>query len=276
MDGQPEQERELHRVALELEYDGSSFCGWQRQLSPELPTVQATLEKALSKIADSPITVFCAGRTDRGVHATGQVVHFDTPVDRGRRAWEKGVNSMLPETVRVRWAQPVPPSFHARFSATARRYLYLIYEADFQSTHLAGKATRITFTPDIEAMQQAGQYLLGEHDFSAFRAAGCQSRTPQRCISWLNVGRRNRFIVVDIQANAFLQHMVRNIVGMLLEVGRGARPALWSLELLRGRDRRLAAKTAPADGLYLVRADYPVAFSLPDSSLGPVFLQPYP
>ncbi len=276
MDGQSARERQFHRIALELEYDGSSFCGWQRQLSPRLPTVQATLEEALSRIADSEVRVHCAGRTDRGVHATGQVVHFDTPVDRGSKAWVRGTNSLLPAAVRVRWAGAVAADFHARFSATARRYLYLLYEADILSSHLHGRATRVRETLDAAAMYRAGQYLVGEHDFSAFRAAGCQSRTACRCISSLKVVRKNRFIVVDVQANAFLQHMVRNIVGMLLEVGKGMQAEAWADELLRSRDRSSGAVTAEPDGLYLVRVCYPGLFQLPESGIGPVFLQPYP
>lgn len=245
-------------------------------VSPRLPTVQGALEEALSRVADSPITVFCAGRTDRGVHATGQVVHFDTPIDRGRKAWTLGTNSSLPLSVRVRWARLVPGDFHARFSAIARRYLYLLYEADVLSSHLFGKATRVAVPLDVDAMHSAAQLLVGEHDFSAFRAAGCQSRTPDRCLHWLRVVRWNRFVVVDVQANAFLQHMVRNIVGMLLEVGKGTQAPGWAGELLRSRDRTAGAMTASPAGLYLVRACYPEPFALPESELGPIFLQPYP
>lgn len=276
MDGQTADARPLYRFALEVEYDGSSYSGWQRQFSPQLPTVQGYLEEALSRVADAPITVFCAGRTDRGVHATGQVVHFESPVERSSKAWVLGTNSGLPVSIRVRWAQPVSVDFHARFSALARRYLYLIYEEDLLSTHLFGRATRVADSLNIEAMQQAGRLLEGEHDFSAFRAAGCQSNSPWRCVHWLRVLHHHRFIVVDIQANAFLQHMVRNIVGMLLEVGKGAREPDWAGELLSGRDRTAGAMTAPAHGLYLVRASYPGQFNLPESSLGPLFLQPYP
>ncbi len=276
MDRPSQATQQRHRIALQLEYDGSEFCGWQRQSSPRLATVQAALEKALGKIADSPIRVFCAGRTDRGVHATGQIVHFETPVDRGEKAWVMGTNSLLPAAVRVRWARPVTDGFHARFSAVSRRYLYLIYEADIATVHLDGRATRVGGTLDIDAMNRAGQHLQGEQDFSAFRAAGCQSSTPWRCLEWLKVTRHGPFVVVDVQANAFLQHMVRNIVGMLFEVGHGKRSPDWAAELLRGRDRTAGPVTAPPQGLYLVKVCYPQRFGLPETSLGPLFLQPYP
>jgi tRNA pseudouridine38-40 synthase len=276
MENQPAPEPALQRVALELEYDGSPFWGWQRQSSPELPTIQARLEEALSSIAASPVSVFCAGRTDRGVHATGQVVHFETPVDRGEKAWVVGSNSLLPPSIRVRWARNVPADFHARFSALARRYLYLIYESRIASAHLTQLASRVPCELDVEAMHRAGQQLLGEHDFSAFRATGCESRTPWRTVQWLNVLRRHGFIVVDIQANAFLQHMVRNIVGMLLEVGRGLQAPGWAAELLAGQDRTAGAMTAPPRGLYLARVSYPADLQFPTGPPGPHFLQPYP
>ncbi|MEX2132247.1 MAG: tRNA pseudouridine(38-40) synthase TruA [Pseudohongiellaceae bacterium] len=264
------------RIALGVEYDGSHFCGWQRQGSPQLPTVQGMLESALSKVADHPVKLHCAGRTDAGVHATGQVVHFDCRIDRGERAWIKGSNSQLPPTIRVVWAKPVSSDFHARFVATARRYLYILHCNPVASAIGTGQLTQITGPLNVAAMHATGQYLLGEQDFTAFQAAGCQSATANRCVHWLNVQNHHRFIVVDIQANAFLQHMVRNIVGMLLEVGTGRRPAEWSRELLEGRDRKLGAVTAPPDGLYLVKVTYPEAFALPELPLGPMFLQPYP
>ncbi|MBT8147563.1 MAG: tRNA pseudouridine(38-40) synthase TruA [Gammaproteobacteria bacterium] len=276
MDSQSTQERQLYRVALGLEYDGSPYCGWQRQLAPELPSIQHQLEQALSRIVSEPTKVFCAGRTDKGVHASGQVVHFETPVDRGKKAWVTGTNSLLPASIRVRWAHDVPPEFHARFSATYRRYLYLINESRIRSAHIDHLVTHVPFQLDVQGMHEAGQFLLGEHDFSSFRAAGCQSNTPWRCINWLNIRRRNRFIVVDIKANAFLQHMVRNIVGALLEVGRGTESAGWVKELLESRDRTAGAVTAPANGLYFVRAGFPAEYDLPESTLGPIFLQPYP
>jgi len=275
MDDQSSEKQKAHRIALELEYDGSSYCGWQRQLSPELPSVQVHVERCLSSIADEPVTVFCAGRTDKGVHASGQVIHFETNKDRGDKAWVVGVNSLLPASIRVRWAHEVRADFHARFSAISRRYLYLLHESRIQSAHMHQLVTQVPFELDVEAMQRAGQNLLGEHDFSAFRAAGCQASTPWRSVHWLNVVRINRFVVVDVQANAFLQHMVRNIVGMLLEVGRGMQLPDWGRELLISRDRTAGAITAPAQGLYFVKADYPTEFGLPESDLGPIFLQPF-
>jgi tRNA pseudouridine38-40 synthase len=276
MDSQPPQEQQPYRIALELEYDGSAYCGWQRQSSPELPSVQARLEQSLSSVADAPVTVFCAGRTDKGVHACGQVIHFEASVDRGEKAWVVGVNSLLPPSIKVRWAHNVPADFHARFSATSRRYLYLIYESRIRPALMDQLVTQVPFELDVAAMHRAGQNLLGEHDFSAFRAAGCQASTPWRSIQWLNVVRKNRFIVVDVQANAFLQHMVRNMVGMLLEVGRGLRHPDWAGEVLTSRDRTTGAVTAPARGLYFARANYPADYGLPQSALGPIFLQPYP
>lgn len=266
-----------HRIALGVEYDGSGFSGWQRQASPELPTVQAAVESALSSVADHAVSLICAGRTDSGVHATGQVVHFDCRVDRGQRAWVAGSNSQLPESVRIKWAStPMPQEFHARFSATARRYLYLLYDANVAPAILVGQLTHTRAKLDLLAMQEAAQYLLGEQDFSSFRAAGCQSKTANRCVHWLTVQRRNNFIVIDVQANAFLQHMVRNIVGMLLDIGSGIKPPLWAKELLMAKDRTAGSATAGARGLYLVNVQYPQRFSLPQLALGPVFLQPYP
>jgi tRNA pseudouridine38-40 synthase len=276
MASQPPQEQHPYRIALELEYDGSSYCGWQRQLSPELPSVQLQLEQALSSVADQPVTVFCAGRTDKGVHASGQVIHFEASLDRGAKAWVVGTNSLLPSSIKIRWAHNVPAEFHARFSATSRRYLYVIYESRIPSAHMDRLVTHVPFELDVAAMHRAGQNLLGEHDFSAYRAAGCQASTPWRSIQWLNVVRKNRFIIVDVQANAFLQHMVRNIVGMLLEVGRGLRHSDWGRELLSSCDRTAGAVTAPARGLYFAKANYPADYGLPSGPLGPIFLQPYP
>lgn len=264
-----------NRIALEVEYDGSHFAGWQKQANPQLPTVQGRLELALSKIADSPISLVCAGRTDRGVHATGQVVHFDCGIDRGVKAWVAGTNSLLSADIRVKCAQTMQADFHARFSATARRYCYLIYDAKVAPALLSSQITHVPYALNIEAMEQAAMCLIGERDFSSFRAAGCQSNTPNRCVHWLKVFRKNRYIVVDIQANAFLQHMVRNIVGMLLDVGKGDQNPDWAGELLEARDRTAGGVTAPANGLYLIRVTYPQEHQLPETEMGPSFLQPY-
>lgn len=260
----------LQRVALGIEYDGSRYYGWQRQHN--VPSVQAEVERALSQIASEPITVFCAGRTDAGVHATGQVIHFDTRVARPLAAWTMGVNTHLPPDISVRWAQTVPTDFHARFSATARRYRYLIYNHRYRPAVLAHGVTHYHKPLDAQRMHRAAQALLGEHDFSAFRAVQCQSRTPWRCVKHLKVERLGAYIIVDIKANAFVHHMVRNIVGSLLEVGCGQQPEHWMAELLAGRDRTRAAATARAEGLYLVAVDYPPAFDLPQPPMGPLFL----
>jgi len=263
----------MPRIALGVAYDGAAFRGWQRQGSPTVPTVQSALEAALSKIADQAIQVACAGRTDSGVHACGQVVHFNPGIDRGERAWVRGTNSMLPPTVRVLWARVVASEFHARFSALSRRYRYLIHEGDVAPAILARQITHVFADLSVERMHQAAQHLLGEHDFSAFRASGCQSSTPWRRVSAINVQRHGALVVVDIEANAFLQHMVRNIVGSLLQVGLGEQDPQWLAQLLAGRDRTRAGMTARPDGLYLVAVDYPQVFGLPVLPVGPLFLR---
>lgn len=260
------------RIALGVEYNGAAFHGWQRQSSPTIATVQATLEQALSRVADQPITVSCAGRTDAGVHGSGQVVHFDSPVERGEKAWIRGTNSHLPAQVRVQWASVVPDDFHARHSALSRRYRYVIYTGAVKPTTLIQQLTHVNTELDVARMHEAGQYLLGENDFSAFRASGCQSRTPMRCINELTVSRHNRFIVLEVEANAFLLHMVRNITGALLEVGAKRQPPMWVGQVLATRDRTRSAVTARPDGLYLVNVAYPMQFGLPTPPLGPCFL----
>ncbi|MDP1933174.1 MAG: tRNA pseudouridine(38-40) synthase TruA [Gammaproteobacteria bacterium] len=263
------------RIALGIEYDGAAFHGWQRQGDPALSTVQGALEKALAGVAAHPISLVCAGRTDTGVHATGQVVHLECQVDRGEKAWLRGTNSLLPSTVRVRWAQTVGQDFHARFSALSRRYHYVICDSPVEPAIMTRQLTHTRLQLDITAMHEAGQFLLGENDFSAFRAAGCQSRTPFRNVMHLQVIRHHRYIVLDIEANAFLQHMVRNIAGSLIEVGAGRQPAEWVREVLHSKDRKLAAVTASPSGLYLVAVRYPDLFGLPIEAVGPGFLQPF-
>ncbi len=262
------------RIALAVEYDGSAFCGWQRQQSPELPTVQAALEGALSQVADSPIKTTCAGRTDTGVHATCQVVHFDCAIDRGNKAWTRGVNSLLPAAIRVLWSKQVDPEFHARFAATARRYMYVIYCSESASALLAGKLCHVRQKLDVDAMHEAAQFLLGEQDFSAFRAAGCQSNSPNREVFATSVSRRGDLCLFDIRANAFLQHMVRNITGALISIGRGEQSPQWIGELLVGKDRTQAGVAAVPDGLYLMQVDYPEQFGLPNTSRLPLILGP--
>lgn len=262
----------MTRYALGIEYNGASFSGWQRQLSPALPTVQGILEEALAFVADSPIALSCAGRTDAGVHGSGQVVHFDCPAVRNERAWVMGTNTRLPAEVRVQWARVVPDDFHARHSALSRRYRYVIYCGKVKPAVLIAQLTHIPEALDVELMHRAAQCLVGEHDFSAFRAAGCQANTPVREVKFVDVRKQGRFIVLEIEANAFLQHMVRNIVGSLLQVAMGRQSPEWLAQVLHRRDRTLAGVTARPDGLYLVGVEYPERFGLPVLPFGPVFL----
>jgi tRNA pseudouridine38-40 synthase len=249
------------RIALGIQYNGSRYHGWQFQ--PELITVQGTLQAALAKITTHDVSLLCAGRTDTGVHATAQVVHFDSPVKRDLRAWVFGTNSYLPRDISVQWAKVVPESFHARFSAIARRYRYFIYNYPARPAALPGQLTWYYMQLDEACMQKAAQHLVGEHDFSAYRAAECQAKQPVRCIEYINIQRHDNVICVDIKANGFLHHMVRNIVGVLLAIGTGKEPVDWSLEILKSCDRRLGGITAPAHGLYFVEAVYPPEFALP-------------
>ncbi|MEE2001629.1 tRNA pseudouridine(38-40) synthase TruA [Alkalimonas sp. MEB108] len=258
------------RIALGIEYDGSAFYGWQRQ--QEVASVQQHLEQALSRVADEAILTQCAGRTDAGVHATGQVVHFDSRAERSDKGWIMGTNSHLPAGISVRWAKQVPDDFHARFSATARRYRYIILNQPYRPAILQAGLSHYHQPLDAQRMHQAGQCLLGEHDFSAFRAIQCQSKSPNRFIHHLNVQRVGPYVVIDIKANAFVHHMVRNITGSLLEVGMGRQPVDWLAELLAAKDRTKAAATAKAGGLYLVAVDYPAAYQLPVTEPGPLFL----
>lgn len=242
------------RIALGIEYDGSSFHGYQFQSHAR--SVQGALQDALSKVAAVPVTLHAAGRTDAGVHATFQVVAFDAPVERPLQAWVRGTNALSPAGVAVLWAKAVAEDFHPRFQATARRYMYVFYDTEEVSPLLT---KRVTFSRrlDDEAMHRAATALIGEQDFSAFRAAGCQSRTPFRCVHQVSVHRAGGFVIVDITANAFLLHMVRNIAGSLCQVGLGRQAPEWIRELLVGRDRGRAAPTAAPDGLYLVDVQYP-------------------
>ncbi|ENS4970907.1 tRNA pseudouridine(38-40) synthase TruA [Vibrio fluvialis] len=258
------------RIALGIEYDGTQYYGWQRQR--EVKSVQEELEKALTVIANHPVEVQCAGRTDAGVHGTGQVVHFDTTATRKMVAWTMGANANLPKNIAVRWAKEVPDDFHARFSATARRYRYVIYNHMFRPGIMSSGVSHYHGELDVERMHRAGQFLLGENDFTSFRAVHCQSRSPWRNIMHLNVTRHERYIVIDIKANAFVHHMVRNITGSLIAVGRGEQEPEWIHWLLEAKDRRLAGATAKAEGLYLVDVDYPEVFDLPKAPLGPLFL----
>jgi tRNA pseudouridine38-40 synthase len=249
------------RHALGIEYDGSGFLGWQRHHGG--PTVQAAVEAALGFVADAPLEVTCAGRTDTGVHAACQVVHFDTDIGRPARAWVMGGNTRLPRSVRLLWCQAVEEGFHARYAARARSYRYTLLNRPIppamQHHFLSWERQPL----DADAMHRAAQALLGEHDFSAFRTAQCQARHPRRDLHAISVRREADRVVVDITANAFLHHMVRNIVGSLLPVGRGERGVGWVRELLEGRDRVVAGPTAPAEGLVFLGPRYPADWKLP-------------
>ena len=251
------------RIALGVEYDGSAFRGWQTQPAGE--TVQDALEAAMAQIAGERVNVVCAGRTDAGVHATGQVVHFDTQLSRPLSAWVRGVNTFLPPTVAVRWAKPVADDFHARFSAFGRRYRYILINRPQRSGVWHGRAGWYHHPLALESMEKAAAMLLGEHDFSAFRAADCQAKSPIKTIRQAEVKQRGDIIVFEFEAGAFLHHMVRNLVGSLVYVGQGKHPPEWMAELLAAKDRRLAAPTFAAAGLYLVGVNYETHWGLPNS-----------
>ncbi len=247
------------RLACGIAYDGSAFHGWQRQTN--LPTVQGELERAISTVADAPVTVVASGRTDRAVHALGQVATFDSPAQRDLDTWLRALNGLTPDAISVPWVQPVPDEFHARYSAVARRYCYVFSDAGHSNPLLAQRAWQ-TRALDVDAMHRAGQLLLGEQDFSAVRGAGCQSLTPVRRVDQCVVRRQGGFVLLEIQANAFLLHMVRNIARLLHDVGRGEPIAV--TDLLLGRDRTRLGATAPAQGLYFARSVYAgVVFPLP-------------
>ena len=249
------------RIALGIEYDGTAYNGWQRQKTGT--GVQSLLEKSLAVVANEHIEVTCAGRTDTGVHAAAQVVHFDTTAARSRRSWLLGLNSTLPDDINVTWAEPVDPEFHARFSALSRTYNYQILNRLARSALYRSRAWWIHQAIDVEQMQSAARYLVGEHDFSAFRAAGCQAANATRTVTRIEVRRNDDWIDITVSANAFLQHMVRNITGLLVAVGCGDRPADWAAEVLASRDRRCGGVTAPAHGLTLTGVEYPSKFSIP-------------
>lgn len=249
------------RIALGIEYNGHGYHGWQIQHG--LHTIQGHLEDALSKIANEPIYTHCAGRTDANVHATGQVIHFDTKAKRHIDAWIWGTNSHLPPNIVVRWAKAVDYHFHARFSAIARRYQYIIYNHPIRSPVLHNKITWHFYPLDIDKMRTAAKYLLGEKDFSAFRSSQCNSKTPMRNIIDVDIRKLENFVLVEIEANAFLHHMVRNIMGVLFKIGEGARSPSWMQEVIESRSRKAAAATAPAAGLYLMQVKYKEPYEFP-------------
>lgn len=253
------------RLAMGVQYDGAPFSGWQTQ--PDACTVQDQLELALTRFACSPISVIAAGRTDAGVHALGQVVHFDTELQRESFSWVRGTNSFLPSSIAVQWVKPVSNAFHARFSASQRCYFYALYCGATRPPLLAGRVGYQMLPPDIQlditAMQQAALILQGEHDFSAFRASQCQAHSPVKTLSEIYLEQRGNWLFCRLSANAFLHHMVRNIMGCLIAIGCGRRSWSWIEEVLHSRNRSMAAPTFMADGLYLAQVTYPAEFGLP-------------
>lgn len=261
----------MQRFAIGIEFCGTDFRGWQTQ-QPGVCTVQETLEKALSKVANHPVIVHAAGRTDAGVHASNMVAHFDTDAVRPLRGWLMGTNTQLPKGIALNWMQPMGEDFHARFKACARRYRYVVYNAPVRPALLAGQVTHVYHTLNVDNMQQAVDKLVGIHNFNSFRAAACQSNQPVRHVSHARLFQHGAFLVLDIQADGFLHHMVRNIVGVLLEIGKGEQPVEWVDHLLAVQDRKEAAMTAAPDGLYFIQAYYPPQFQLPSVNLGPAWL----
>ena len=251
----------MTRWAAGVEYAGTRYSGWQWQ--GHAPSVQQEVERVLSTVGNHPIKVTAAGRTDAGVHAYQQVIHFDSDAPRPPHAWLFGANSQLPRDIGLRWVQPVDAAFHARYAATARRYRYVMLPCRARPALLDGRVAWVTGALDTAPMHRAAQALVGEHDFSGYRDAGCQSRTPMRNVHRIAVSRSGEFVVLDVQANAFLHHMVRNIAGVLMAIGQGARAESWAREVLEGRHRASGGVTAEPGGLYFVGPDYPAHFGLP-------------
>ena len=263
----------MRRIALGVQYVGTAWNGYQKQ--PARNTVQDQLEIALEKFACTFLGTTCAGRTDAGVHGIEQVVHFDTELDRAMQSWVRGVNAFLPDSIVVRWAHEVKPDaegneFHARFSARSRTYHYVLYNNPNPSALLAGRAGWVFRPLDVERMVEAGQYLLGEHDFSAFRASGCQANSPVKQMHEVSIQRYGDVLVFTVRASAFLHHMVRNIVGSLIYVGTGRNEPAWMKEVLESRSRDVAAPTFMPDGLYLAKIDYDPKWGLPQEPAHPL------
>ncbi len=266
----------VFRIALGVEYNGSAYYGFQLQQN-NLPTVQGELERALTEVAGGiPVRLVCAGRTDAGVHACEQVLHFDTTVLRKPAGWLFGSNRYLPKDISVLWVKQVPESFHARFSARRRRYRYVIYSDPVRPALLGDGITWTHRQLDLAKMNQAACYLLGTHDFSSFRDSDCQAKSPVKTLDGIRLTKHGRFIVLDIRASAFLHHMVRNIAGTLMKIGAGDKPVEWMRQVLEARNRTVAGATAPAYGLYLVQVEYADEFALPHYPLGPSFLGAMP
>ena len=262
----------MNRIAACIEYDGTAYCGWQRQKHTR-ETVQEKLEAALSKVANEKIVVYCAGRTDSGVHATMQIVHFDTQAERSEYSWIRGTNTSLPRDIGLKWSRPVDTSFHARFRATGRQYQYVLQSNRLTTGALnRHRATWDYRLLDVGRMQAAAEILLGEHDFTSFRAVACQSKTPVKTIRQLQIEQRGDFIILRIEANAFLHHMVRNIVGVLTAIGAGEREVSWCEEVLHARNRCVGGVTAAPNGLYLTGVSYPPEYQLPMTKSGIILL----
>jgi tRNA pseudouridine38-40 synthase len=257
------------RIALGVEYDGTEFHGWQRQRTGR--TVQGCLDAALSRVADHELATVCAGRTDTGVHAVEQVIHIDTTADRDEKAWIRGGNANLPADIRIQWAREVDGTFHARFSARRRHYRYVILNRPYPSAQFRHRACWVYSKLNENSMRQAAIHMLGEHDFTSFRALACQARHPVRTIYTLDVTRCGDFIYLDVVANAFLHHMVRCIAGVLITIGRGGALPEWVKQVLDARDRAAGGITASAAGLYLVAVHYPEHFAIPRSGWLPEF-----
>lgn len=255
----------MPRMALGVAYDGTHWEGWQTQ--PHRCTVQDTFEAALRQFTAQPVRTVCAGRTDTGVHGLAQVIHFDVSAERRLESWVRGVNALLPDSIAVQWACAVPGTFHARFSALSRTYVYVLRTSRARSPITHARVGWVHYPLDLQLMRQAALILIGEHDFSSFRSSQCQAASPIRTLHSLRIEQRGEFFIFTFKANAFLHHMVRNLMGVILYVGRGRNAPQWAAELLAERDRRLAAPTFSPDGLYLAQVEYPPEFSLPMATL---------
>ncbi len=258
------------RIALGVEYDGSQFFGWQRQIDDN--TIQQNVERAVSAVADTELSVQAAGRTDTGVHATEQILHFDCQRERDLKAWVMGVNTHLPHSVSILWAKEMSADFHARFSAESRRYRYVILNRSSRPALMHKKVTWIFHDLNVDDMQQAALSLVGRHDFTSYRAVACQAKSPVRTVHQIKIEQRNQFILMDIHADGFLHHMVRNIAGVLISIGKGEQDVSWSKQVLDTRDRSLGGVTAPAAGLYLVKVHYADKYKLDSVIRWPVNL----
>lgn len=254
------------RIAAGVEYRGADFLGWQKQDGQR--TVQACVEIAVSNVANHPVEVQCAGRTDAGVHAVQQVIHFDTSSIRTDRSWVLGINSLLPADINLLWIMPVPDEFHSRFSAISRRYKYIVLNRPIRSAINNHMITLERHPLNVESMAEAAVDLVGEHDFTSYRAVSCQARSPVRNIKTLHVVREGNLVIIDVEANAFLHHMVRNIAGVLMTIGKGRQPVHWARQVLEARDRTMGGITAPASGLYLVNVCYDGNFEIPEAGSG--------